>query len=62
MYLFNDACLFSRAITCPLREYPPIKKKRYYAKKQMIVDWNLLILQKKNDYDLKTYYVKEMLC
>lgn len=29
----------------------------------MIVDWNLLILQKKkkNDYDLKTYYVKEML-
>lgn len=29
----------------------------------MIVDWNLLILQKKkkNDQDLKTYYVKEML-
>ena len=26
MYLFNDACLFSRAITCPLREYPPINK------------------------------------
>ena len=26
MYLFNDACLFSRAITRPLREYAPINK------------------------------------
>ena len=50
MYLFNDACLFSRAITCPLREYPPINKtilSKETKKKIMIVDWNLLILQKK---------------
>ena len=61
MYLFNDACLFSRAITCPLREYPPINKTILSEETN---DSGLEFAnsaKKKNDYDLKTYYVGEML-
>ena len=54
MYLFNDACLFSRAITCPLREYPPINKTILSEETN---DSGLEFAnsaKKKNDYDLKT--------